>query len=122
MVGKLMVKVQYQGQEEELSLFVVAGDGPSLLGRDWLAKLKLEWKHIFNVQAQESLQDVLQRHDMVFKPELGRIKGVGAKLHINTVARPRFYKPRSVLYALRQKVEQELDRLEEEGVILPTQH
>ena len=39
---------------------VVAGDGPSLLGRDWLAKLKLEWKHIFNVHAQETLQDVLE--------------------------------------------------------------
>ena len=121
-VGKLMVKVQYQGQEEELPLVVVAGDGPSLLGRDWLAKLKLEWKHIFNVQAQESLQDVLQRHSTVFKPELGRIKGVEAKLHINTAARPRFFKPRSVPYALRQKVEQELDRLEEAGVIVPTQH
>ena len=44
-----MVKVQYQEEE----LLVVAGDGPSL-SRDWLAKLKLEWKHIFNVQAQES--------------------------------------------------------------------
>ena len=54
MLGKLMVKVQYQGQEEELTLIVVAGDKPSLLGRNWLAKLKLEWKHIFNVQAKES--------------------------------------------------------------------
>ena len=54
-VGKLTV--QYQGQEEELPLVVAAGDGPSLLGRDWLAMLKLDWKHIFNVQTQESLQD-----------------------------------------------------------------
>ena len=74
------------------------------------------------MQAQESLQDVLQRHNTVFKPELGRIKGSEAKLHINTAARPRFYKPRSVPYALCQKVERELDRLEEAGVIVPTQH
>ena len=74
------------------------------------------------MQAQENLQDVLQRHNTVFKPELGRIKGSEAKLHINTAARPRFYKPRSVPYALRQKVERELDRLEEAGVIVPTQH
>ena len=121
-VGRLMVKVQYQGQEEQLPLVAVAGDGPSLLGRDWLAKLKLEWKHMFRVHAQESLQDVLERHDMVFKPELGRIKGVEAKRHINPEAQPRFYKSRSVPYALRQKVEQELDRLEEAGVIVPTQH
>ena len=92
-VGQLTVKVRYQGQEEELPLVVVAGDGPSLLGRDWLAKLKLEWKHIFNMHAQETLQDVLEPHDAVFKPELGKIKGVEAKLHINPEAQPRFYKP-----------------------------
>ena len=122
MVGRLMVKVQYQGQEEQLPLDVVAGDGPSLLGRDWLAKLKLEWMHMFSVHAQESLQDVLEQHNTVFKPELGRIKGVEARLHINPEAQPRFYKLRSVPYALRQKVEQELDRLEEARVIVPTQH
>ena len=32
-VGKMMIKVQYQGQEKDLHLVVgVAGDGPSLLG------------------------------------------------------------------------------------------
>ena len=31
-LGKLMVKVQYQGQAEKLPLSVVAGDEPSLLG------------------------------------------------------------------------------------------
>ena len=121
-VGQLTVKVRYQDQEQELPLVVVAGDGPSLLRRDWLAKLRLEWKHIFNMHAQETLQDVLERHDAVFKPELGKIKGVEAKLYINPEAQPRFYKPRSVPYALRQKVAEELDRLEEAGVIVPTQH
>ena len=48
--------------------------------------------HFINVQAQESLQDVLQRHDTVFKPELGRIKGVEGKLHIKVAAQPHFYK------------------------------
>ena len=75
---------------------------------------------MFSVQAQESLQDVLERHNTVFKAELGRIKGVEAKLHINPEAQPRFYKPTSVPYALRQKVEHELDRLEKAGVIVPT--
>ena len=53
---------------------------------------------------------------------MGKIKGVEAKLHINPEAQPYFYKPQLVPYALRQKVEEELDRLEEAGVIVPTQH
>ena len=36
-IRKLTVKVRYQVQEEELPLLVVAGDGPSLLGRGWLS-------------------------------------------------------------------------------------
>ena len=50
------------------------------MGQDWLAKLKLEWKYIFNVQAQESLQDVLQRYDMVFKEFLKRLEEAGMHL------------------------------------------
>ena len=83
-----MVKVRYHGQEEQLPIVDVSRDGSSLLGRDWLAKLKLEWKHIFNVLAQESLQDALGRQGMVFKPELGRIQGVEAQLHVNPEAPP----------------------------------
>ena len=44
--GGLEVKVQYEGQEEKLPLIVTAGNGPSLIGRDWLTKLTLDWKNI----------------------------------------------------------------------------
>ena len=44
--GKINVHVQYEGQEEALSLLVVAGAGPSLLGRDWLHKIKLNWRSL----------------------------------------------------------------------------
>ena len=35
-IGELNVQVRYEEQENDLALTVVAGDGPSLLGRDWL--------------------------------------------------------------------------------------
>ena len=59
----------------------------------------------------------MDRHAEVFKEELGRVKGVKAKIHLDPQAQPRFFKPRTVPYALRGKVEKELDRLEMEGVI-----
>lgn len=31
---------------EKMTLMVVAGDGPSLLGRDWLKKIQLNWREI----------------------------------------------------------------------------
>ena len=63
------------------------------------------------------LQDVLSRHTEVFKNGLGLVKGMSAEIHVGPQAPPRFFKARSVLYALRGKVEQELERLERDSII-----
>ena len=55
----------------------------------------------------------------IFQQGLGKIKGVEAKLHVDTQAKPLYFKARSVPFALRQKVEQELERLESQDVITP---
>ena len=41
--------VEYDDQKMRLSLLVVTGNGPSLLGRDWLKQLKLNWGELFNL-------------------------------------------------------------------------
>ena len=45
----LNVKVQYEDQFKKLVLVVTAGNGPSLLGRNWLNHIKLNWKKLFAV-------------------------------------------------------------------------
>ena len=57
----------------------------------------------------------------MFKDELGLVKDVAAKIHVDTTAQPRFYKPGTTPYPLRAKVDQELERLEHAGVIEPVQ-
>ena len=57
----------------------------------------------------------------VFKEGLGTLKGYEAKIHINPDVVPRFCKARTVSYALRARVEDELERLVELGVIEPVQ-
>ena len=42
-IGAIDVAAGYQDQREKLRLIVVAGDGPSLLGRDWLRSLQVKW-------------------------------------------------------------------------------
>ena len=44
--GQLNVHVQYGSQTEPLVLVVVAGDGPSLFGRNWLKYIRLNWHYI----------------------------------------------------------------------------
>ena len=42
-LGQLQVRVDYSDQEKCLPLLVVAGNGPSLWGRNWLNEIRLDW-------------------------------------------------------------------------------
>ena len=118
-VGRAVVRVGCGGrEEEELGLVVVSGKGPSLPGRDWLGRLRLDWKEIrmLNV-TPDMLEAVLDKYSNLFKDELGTISGATAKLHVSPGVKPRFHRPRSIPYALRSRVDQELDRLVSEGTL-----
>ncbi|XP_056136247.1 uncharacterized protein K02A2.6-like [Lampris incognitus] len=48
--------------------------------------------------------------------------GAKATIHVNADAVPRFFRPRSVPYAIRAKVDEEIDRLIKEGIITPVKY
>ena len=120
-VGSIDMTVQYQQQSAELPLLIVQGDGPTLLGRNWLTHIKLDWQRIHHL-AQEPLQSVLQSHEAVFENGLGTLKDHEVSITVDSQATPRFCKSRPVPYALRPKVEAELDRLVSEGTLEPVQY
>ena len=121
-LGQMEVLVTYEEQQAVLPLIVVAGSGPSLLGRNWLGKIRLDWKAIKVVRdTNTALADLLDHHRRVFADELGKLKGHTAKIHVDPGAQPRFCKARTVPYAMRSKVEAELQRLEDAGIIEPVQ-
>ena len=45
-LGQAQVKVTYKAQEVTAPLIVVAGEGPTLFGRNWLQIIQLDWKNI----------------------------------------------------------------------------
>ena len=120
-MGVADVRVEHNGQTATLPLFITRGKGPSLLGRNWLDTLQLDWKKIFVVQNDNTLQHVLDRYPNVFREELGTMQGVTAKIHVDPNATPKFYKARSVPFALQAGVEEELERLQKQGIIEPVQ-
>ena len=101
----------------DLSIHVVDGAGPDLMGRDWLSQfpVPLEVHHV----EQTTLHSVLDKYCSVFDNELGCMKGIEVELQTKPCAKPRFLKPRSVPYILKQKVGKELLRLESLGIISP---
>ena len=73
-VGVLPVRVPYKGEEYELSLVIVGGNGPALFGQDWLSKIRLDWHSItFHTVLSPELERVLQKYEVVFHEELKTI-------------------------------------------------
>lgn len=119
-LGAAEVIVKYKGQVKQLPVVVVAGSGPNLLGRAWIKELGMNCVHINKMEQPElTLQYVLRQHEEVFKEELGTWRGPPAKIYVKEGVAPKFYKPRPVPYAMRKKVEMELERLMNQGIIEP---
>ena len=85
-LGSLSMLVKYGEQKSQLELLVIAGSGPSLLGCDWLLAIKLDWKQLHHTTVPSALHNVLQKHDTVFKDELGEVKGATAKILVDPQA------------------------------------
>ena len=103
-LGAANINISFQEQHKQLH--VVGGNGPSLLGRDWRSKIRLNWEELHHTDHPKlTLAAVLDKHSRVFSEELGMVRDVTAKLHVDPQARPRFYRPQSVPYAMKEKVE-----------------
>ena len=122
-LGSCSVKVTVYGNTVTLPLVVVKGDGISLLGRNWLEGIKLDWNEVAKINGltrpphHEKLDDLLKQYEDIFRDELGQCKQIKAKLHVKSEAIPKFYRPRPILLATKEKAEEGLARLEKIGVI-----
>ena len=62
---------------------IIAGQGPSLFGRDWLKKIQLDWRSIGLMDTSRvQLNNTLQRYHLVFEDSLGTMKKFQAELHL----------------------------------------
>ena len=110
--GKLKVWVDTpDGCRLSLPLVVVAGSGLSLLGKDWIRQVQIDWGRVHLLEAnphQGKVEGLLLLHSEVFSRKLGRLQGVEVKLPVTEKTSPKFYRPRQVSYAFREKIEEEL--------------
>nr|MCH9717641.1 DDE-type integrase/transposase/recombinase [Gammaproteobacteria bacterium] len=118
MFGQFTAKVRYQDQELPL-LFIVAGkDGPSLLGRNWLHSLRLDWNTVLSLK-NINLTSVLENHSQIFDDSLGTLKGFKVKLFVDSETKPIFCKARPVPYSIRSEVEIQLEKLVHQNILEP---
>lgn len=117
--------VRYETYSGNHLLYMASGDGPTLLSRDWLQDINLNWQSLGIAYVQEklpSLQSLLHMFDKVFSEEPGTMEEFSAKLVVKPRAKARFQRLRSVPYTLKGAIERELDHLEETGVVEKVLH
>lgn len=125
-LGTFNANVVVHGTMATVPLLVVrAPNFPSLFGRDWISKFRLDWSSLLRTVLPNAtinsitLNDVTSKFPDLFDSGLGHITGVRAHIEMRPDATPRFHKPRTLPFMLKPKVDSALDKLESMGVIKP---
>ena len=87
-VGELDAQVQYGQQSKALPIIVVAVNGVSLLGRNWLQHLCLNWKTIGAISIEsnaEGLKQLLSKYATLFSDELETLQPFKVKIKVQPV-------------------------------------
>ena len=81
--------------------------------------LRLDWKQIKQISLEpcDQVEKLVSKYASLFDRDLGTIKGVTAHLKLKENASPQFFKPRPVPYSLKEKIAEELKRLERIDVL-----
>ncbi|MEE4247203.1 MAG: reverse transcriptase domain-containing protein, partial [Kangiellaceae bacterium] len=122
-VGNISVQVSKDAnlEAQPLLLHVVEGNGPPLLGRDWIAALDIKFQ-ILAMQMPD-VNHVTSEFKLLFDvSEKGKMKGFKAVLKAKGDATPVFQKARPVPFALKDRVREELENLENQGIIQKVSH
>ena len=115
-IGQKVVEVQYIDQRNNSILVIIEGNGPALLGRDWLM-------HSTGlVQSTPKMSQLLQEYSELFEDKLGTVKYFTAHLEFKESCTLKFFCPHSVPFMIREAVETELSQLESSGIIEKVTH
>lgn len=144
--SEVNVWCEYDQSWKILNIVVVdvKNDFVPLLGRNWLDVLTPKWrdnvKEYFEKQPldevvhcvenlvrdqerDKAVQEIKNKFPRVFNKNLEEpIKGFQATIHMEKNSTPIFFKPYTVPYGLRDKVDEELDRLVKEKILTPVRY
>jgi len=116
-VGKIFVDSVYQNKKFTMCLYVIENGGPPLIGRNDIKNIKCFT--LFNMENDVSVGNIIKKYNNVFNDEIGTFNKYEISLNIKAGAVPKFYKPRSIPLALKEKVETEIDRLIKSNILVP---
>lgn len=110
--GKVKLKCYYKDKDHEFEFQVVDGNSPAIIGRDACTELGVV-KRVFKIGTED---DILGEYEDLFTG-LGCVPGLH-HIQLDKEVPPVIHPPRKVPVALKNRVKDELDRMEDIGVIV----
>ncbi|XP_065205459.1 uncharacterized protein K02A2.6-like [Planococcus citri] len=126
------VQVTYRNVTETLPLYIVDDDeAQTLVGREWLRKLGMtkdilnfsKVNNVTSVPEAETLRiHLMEKFSDTCTQKVGKIPNAQCSLILKEDAKPIFIKPRPLPYSLEAKVNDELEKMQKEGIIEKTEN
>ncbi|GBP15249.1 Uncharacterized protein K02A2.6 [Eumeta japonica] len=124
--GSCSLSVTYRGRTKQIKFYIIDNgchvQPAPILGRDFMSEFNLgisEMKYIDNPVIEETsvAKILMNKFPAVFSNKLGKLNKFKVQLQLKPDAKPIFFKPRPVPFALKPKVDEALDKLIETGIL-----
>ncbi|GBP64245.1 Transposon Tf2-11 polyprotein [Eumeta japonica] len=124
--GSCSLSVTYRGRTKQIKFYIIDNgchvQPAPILGRDFMSEFNLgisEMKYIDNPVIEETsvAKILMNTFPAVFSNKLGKLNKFKVQLQLKPDAKPIFFKPRPVPFALKPKVDEALDKLIETGIL-----
>jgi phage FluMu protein Com len=113
------IQLKINNESKSVNLFVVENNKPRLLGRDLLNVFGMWPLKINNTEMTDPVNTIKEKFSEVFTPGWGNFKGDCISLKLKENAQPKCFPVRTVPFALKEKVTQEIKRLLDNKRIQP---
>lgn len=125
-LGVVLLPVTYAQQTHSLSVYVVRNAAAEILGRDFISLFKLELLPVRYCKQTNGSSEIVSRlenqYPSIFSDKLGRFNKYKVSLQLKDNSKPVFIRARPIAFALREKIDKEIDRLLSLGVLVPVSH
>lgn len=121
-LGSISLQLKFNDISNDVTFFVIQNGGPPLVGRDFMSKFNFNFSRNNKINVgrrDDEVQILMNEFDDLWKDELGCFNKYEVSLQLKNDSKARFFKARSVPFALKDKVENEISRLEKLGILVP---
>lgn len=122
LVGSACFTVEYNNIKNNLLFTVVINGSELIVGRDFMEAFNLKIVPVMDNSVstiKDKIEMIYNEFPEVFSPGLGKFSKHKVSFKVNKEARPVFFNARPVPFAIKEKIERELETMVADGIISP---